>query len=240
MKNPELGRGYIDYIEYSEGNLKIEGWLFLPERSLDSFIVKINQRAYGEARIIEREDVQKAFPRMSTALWSGFSFNVPVSQEALKDWVDIDIAGTYRGEEIVYINTVYRGLYHASLPEPPANLMQRVANVDNAQLYWCRALKSFGEFLRAIRKYRDINSIKYLMDWGCGCGRVASLFLKHMKISRVYGCDIDKEAVHWCSDHLQSGYFSVINLYPPTKFSGNIFDVVLGYSFLPISPGICS
>jgi len=228
--NLELGRGYIDYLEYQNGHLTIGGWMFLKDQKFDSFRLKINNISLAEIDLIEREDVQKAFPFMQNALKSGFIFSSAVPEEIFSDWAEIEVLGIQQGREIARISIIYRSDFHSSLQEPPIKLMQRVANADNAMVYWCRALKSFGEFLEAVREHCDLTSIESLLDWGCGCGRVASLFLKHTKISQVYGCDIDKEAVEWCDKHLPSGHFSAINPYPPTHYSDNMFNIVIGYS----------
>lgn len=227
---PELGRGYIDFIEYLDGNLCIEGWMFSKDCPFDGFLVKIGGTSYGQARLIEREDVQRAFPFIPTALRSGFSYKAPVPKEVFRDWSDIDIYGINNAEEVAKIGIGYRLDFRRSLPEPPPKLMRRVANVDAPITYWCRALGSFGEFTKAIRKYHGPKPIKRLLDWGCGCGRVTSLFLQHSNISEIFGCDIDREAVDWCTGNLQPGHFSSIEPYPPTRFDNNLFDVVLGYS----------
>lgn len=227
---PELGRGYIDFLDYKDGNLSIVGWMFVKDHLFDEFVVKVNCISYGQTRLIEREDVQNAFPFMPAALMSGFVYNSAVPEEVFGGWVDIDVYGIENGREIAKIGTIYRPDFHHSLPEPPSKLMHRVANVDASMTYWCRALSSYGEFTKAIRRCRAIASVEHLLDWGCGCGRVTSLFLKHSNIPNVSGCDIDREAVGWCNEHLQPALFSVINPYPPTQYQENMFDVVLGYS----------
>ncbi len=226
----ELGRGYIDYLSYQNGRLIIIGWMLLPEQPFDGFGLRINNVSFGSARQVVREDVQNAFPSLSTALRSGFHVDTAVPEEILKDWSDIDIMGLHNGREVARISTIYKLDFLGQLKEPPAALMRRVANVDNPNTYWCRALTSFNEFSKAIKRYRDPASIQCLLDWGCGCGRVVSLFLQHSNIPQIYGCDIDKEAVQWCGENLPKGRFSAIEPYPPTSFTNNMFDVVISYS----------
>jgi SAM-dependent methyltransferase len=230
MTQPELGRGYIDYLEYSNNHLTIAGWMFVQSNTFDMFRIKINNVAIADTTPAQRQDVQSAFPSMPNALRSGFSFHAPVKKELFADWVTLEIAGVSSGIETGRIITIYHPEFHSSLPEPPANLMQRVANVGNPVTYWCRALHSYSEFLRAIQTYSDINSISCMLDWGCGCGRVVSMFLKHLRIPEIHGCDIDRETVEWCSEHLKPGQFSVINPFPPTNYTDNMFDIIISYS----------
>jgi len=230
MVEPVLGRGYIDYLDYSNGYLSIAGWMFLEETPFDRFLVKVNNILYERVDIVERVDVEKAFSFISTARMSGFEFRFPIPEGIVRDWADISILGIQQNMEMAKINTIYRLDFQRSLPDPPSELMQRVANVSEPMGYWCRALNSFGEFLKAIQKHRELSSIDFFLDWGCGCGRLTGLFLKHTNIPNIYGCDIDKEAVEWCNQQLRSGYFSVINPYPPTHFTDSMFDMIISYS----------
>lgn len=227
---PVFGRGFIDYLEYKNGHLIIIGWMFLPDQPFDGFIVKINNVISGKTFLVERNDVQSAFPSIKSALMSGFDASIEVPETTLRNWVDIDVIGTLNGREDSRISTTYKLDFHSFLKDPPAVLMNRIANTDKPYTYWCRALNNYSEFNKAINRHISPVSIKKLLDWGCGCGRVTSLFLQHSGIPEIYGCDIDREAVEWCSDNLKKGYFSVIDPYPPTKFSDNMFDVIIGYS----------
>ena len=73
MPVPELGRGYFDYLEYSQGTLSITGWMFLPDRPFDGFRVQINGISVGMGHQVLREDVQNVFPFFETARRSGFA-----------------------------------------------------------------------------------------------------------------------------------------------------------------------
>jgi SAM-dependent methyltransferase len=227
---PELGRGYIDYLAYQDGRLTIGGWMFSQDRCFDSFLLKVNAIPLAEIAAITREDVQKAFPFVPHALQSGFLFDTAVPGETFSDWASVEVLGVRQGQETARINIIYRPDFHSSLPTPPVRLMQRVANADNAMVYWCRALKSFGEFLEVMQEHCDVNAVPTLLDWGCGCGRVAGLFMKHTGIPRIYGCDIDGEAVEWCSRNLGEAHFSIINPYPPTRYADSLFHAIIGYS----------
>jgi len=142
MTKPELARGYIEHIRYQNGIFFITGWMFLPSRPLDAISIKIDNVQYGKVNPHERKDVQDVFPFISTALMSGFEFNFSVAEDILRDWVDIDIVGIYNGNKVAKLSTIYRLDFNASLPEPPASLMRRVANTDNAVFYWSGAVKS--------------------------------------------------------------------------------------------------
>ena len=228
--NPSLGRGYLEFIQYGEGNIAVAGWLFNANHPFDTFVIKVNDESCAEVAPIIREDVASAFSFMDNALMSGFSFCVPLVEELADIWTSIEIAGMHTGVELGHIKTLYRRDFHALIPEPPVNLRKRVTNIEDPSAYWNSALKSYGEFFSILKEYRELQSINRLLDWGCGCGRLASLFMKHSSIKEIYGCDIDKEAMEWCCENLKKGNFSVINPLPPTHYEDSMFDVVIGYS----------
>lgn len=228
--NPVLARGYLDSIEYREGHIVAAGWLFNLNHPFDGFVLKIDNKVLAEAKPSTREDVRDAFPSMDNALMSGFSFHVPIRRDLVSNWVTIDIIGVSCGQELGSIRTIYRIDFHDSLPEPPVKLRKRVTNLDNSLAYWNSALKSYGEFFSVLKDNRNTQLIYRFLDWGCGCGRLTSLFLKHTSIKEIHGCDIDKEAICWCSENLKQGIFSVIDPFPPTPYEDSMFDVVMGYS----------
>ena len=53
--------------------------------------------------------------------------------------------------------------------------------------------------------------------------------MKYLEGVEVHGCDIDREAVEWCSQHLPRGRFTAIPPYPPTAYAESLFDVVHAY-----------
>ena len=71
-----------------------------------------------------------------------------------------------------------------------------------------------------------------LLDWGCGCGRVAQHLLDSVPRLRLTGVDIDAENIAWCRDNLLTGRFELIPLMPPTVLPDKVFDVAIGISII--------
>jgi SAM-dependent methyltransferase len=74
----------------------------------------------------------------------------------------------------------------------------------------------------------DISASLKILDWGCGCGRVARFF-SELTNCDFYGVDIDIDNVNWCKTNIK-GNFSYINQEPPTQFPDHTFDVIYGIS----------
>jgi SAM-dependent methyltransferase len=225
-----VARGYIDSMQFKEGHLVISGWLFNLSHPFDAFVLKIDNNVLVENKPIIREDVRNVFRSMDHSLMSGFYFCVPLEEDFVEDWVSIEVVGIHAGLQLGNIVAIYRRDFHALLPVPPVELRKRVTNLEDSVAYWTGALKSYGEFFGALNEHCNIENINSLLDWGCGCGRMTSLFLKYTSISNIYGCDIDKDAVCWCRENLRKAKFAVIEPFPRTGYSDNMFDVVIGYS----------
>jgi SAM-dependent methyltransferase len=69
-----------------------------------------------------------------------------------------------------------------------------------------------------------------VLDWGCGCGRLARHWSKDGTDVELFGCDINPTLVDWCKDNLKFGKFSVSHLDPPLEFEDNFFDLLYGVS----------
>lgn len=69
-----------------------------------------------------------------------------------------------------------------------------------------------------------------LLDWGCGCGRVARYFVSDGGYA-VTGTDIDSDNAGWCAEHLD-GTFTAIPSRPPTGLELGSFDAIIGVSVM--------
>ncbi len=128
------------------------------------------------------------------------------------------------------LTSIYRTDLGSAISTPPAQLMVRALGNASPEFYRADGLKSFSEFFDAVSRQREFASIRRMLDWGCGCGRVTVHFLLDGTIPEVSGCDIDGEAIAWCQQHLPVGEFQRIEPYPPTPYPDQSFDLVIAYS----------
>jgi SAM-dependent methyltransferase len=225
----EKARGFIEKMEYQDDTFTVSGWMLLPGKKFDSFALYLNQKRAREIKLIEREDVAQVFPFIQHAARSGFKFELHRKPEEMAGMIDVLIMGMLNGKQIAKLETLFRTDMY-SFPAPPVHLIDRVAAIDNPSFFLILGLQTYGEFWKIIRKYRNPRSIKRMLDWGCGCGRVTGFFLKFSGIPEISGCDIDAEPIRWCRDHLGPGKFSVCPLYPPTPYADNSFDLIISFS----------
>jgi SAM-dependent methyltransferase len=121
------------------------------------------------------------------------------------------------------------------LPLPPRQLLIRVAGT--AEVGWFLESGRLSE--QAIREAlgragTSLSSLKAILDFGCGCGRVLRCW--NGLEARVYGSDLSERAVVWCRTHLPFVEVNVNTLRPPLPYSAGSFDLVYALSVLTHLP----
>lgn len=120
---------------------------------------------------------------------------------------------------------------HRSFPLPPKSIRDRNVGMtendylltsDNFPIQMNRALFAYGSKLQ---------DFKNILDFGCGAGRILRGLPKYTD-AKLFGCDIDVEAMEWCSAHLTMAEFGISTEYPPSKFEDDRFDFVYAISVL--------
>ncbi|MFZ2104931.1 MAG: class I SAM-dependent methyltransferase [Roseiarcus sp.] len=76
------------------------------------------------------------------------------------------------------------------------------------------------------------NKNSRILDWGCGCGRLARHWAPPLENVELYGCDIADGPVRWCQDNLTFGKFAVSKHSPPLPHVDGYFDGIYAISVL--------
>lgn len=71
-----------------------------------------------------------------------------------------------------------------------------------------------------------------VLDWGCGCGRIARHWEPFSSKVEFHGCDVAAEPIQWCQDNLPFGRFAVSRHDPPLPYADGQFDAVYATSVL--------
>ncbi|MBV9288123.1 MAG: class I SAM-dependent methyltransferase [Hyphomicrobiales bacterium] len=115
------------------------------------------------------------------------------------------------------------------LPLPPPRLRTSVSGAPDLWMYvegGELAEKSVREALDRCRV--AIGSLRAILDFGCGCGRV----LRRWRglDARICGADVNAAAVNWCRAHLPFAEVGVNGLEPPLAYGEATFDLVYAIS----------
>lgn len=115
------------------------------------------------------------------------------------------------------------------LPLPPSLLIYLVAGTPEIP-WFLEGGRRAAESIRTTlgKNGVDIGRIRSVLDFGCGCGRVtrhwASLDAK------VFGTDVNREAIEWCRKKLPFGHFEANGPNPPLPYEAGTFDLVYALS----------
>lgn len=127
----------------------------------------------------------------------------------------------------------YQDWYLRLTPGLQADTERRVrtAGTADAILFESLGLTDCLTLRRALQEYfeRDYADCEAILDWGCGCARVAR-FVTELAPGKLTGIDIDPDNIQWCKENIPQAEFAPIGLHPPTPFAGESFDLVYGIS----------
>jgi SAM-dependent methyltransferase len=123
------------------------------------------------------------------------------------------------------------------LPLPPPKL--RVA-VDGRSADAGRFIRVGAQSAQRVRRAiaaagRDVSEFERILDFGCGCGRVARHWA-NLNGPEIFGCDQNPELVEWCSQNLPFMSVTVNGLEPPAPYEDSSFDLVYALSVLTHLP----
>jgi SAM-dependent methyltransferase len=126
---------------------------------------------------------------------------------------------------------------------PPASLVWRVGGADqNGKVYPDFLISGFQVLHNMLailaRHGKRPGDFSRVLDFGCGCGRVSRFLAYERFKGELIGCDIDPEAIAWCSENISTAKFIVSPFHPPTSFPDKYFDFIYSISiFTHLSEG---
>jgi len=220
--------GYVEAQVASPAGLIVAGWIMLAGDEVVSIVWRTSDGQAGSAEVRDRPDVAAAFPVHGFAHRCGFRLELDVPRGVL---TKLHVTATGRSGSTGHI-TQPLSPDLAQIATPPSELMYRVSHTVSEELFRASGLKMYVDFVSAFKRYDGWNVDEPLLDWGCGCGRIAAFFLHDQPRRRYYGCDVDPQGLDWIRRHSVGGIFAVIDPDPPTSYDDAMFGSVLSYSVL--------
>jgi SAM-dependent methyltransferase len=132
------------------------------------------------------------------------------------DWTWFNRVGIFEDESL-------RKYAH---PFPPVELMQNVSGLTNEQDFAKHGSDIYIALSEASPK--PLSAYRSILDFGCGCGRLARMFKGHPH--DVQGCDIDRRHVDWINANLPPIKATLSSVLPPLPYPDNKFEAVISIS----------
>ncbi|MBY0404245.1 MAG: class I SAM-dependent methyltransferase, partial [Cyanobacteria bacterium] len=131
----------------------------------------------------------------------------------------------------------FRDLYFPNpkrdpLPLPDLEKRMRVFGNESEFLFRLSGYTNFKQLenLLVEKFQKKFGMFQNILDWGSGCGRITRYFNQLPPSCHLKATDIDEDNIRWCQENLKFGAFSTSPLLPPTNYSTESFDLILGLS----------
>jgi SAM-dependent methyltransferase len=115
-------------------------------------------------------------------------------------------------------------------PVPPARLRVKVSWTADLD-FFLDSGRGQVQFIRELAARHDapVEEMEALLDFGCGCGRLARWW-SDLGGVELHGSDHDPELVDWCSRNLPFLRAAVNRLEPPLAYGKGRFDLIYALS----------
>jgi hypothetical protein len=225
----------IDNASLDGDILTISGWALAPWDGVYDVVFTANGRPFDEQRYpLDRGDLKDLLWFRLDARESGFEGRIRLTPSELASpavtlhFADRATREPFDPSHAWTMPTPASADRDLPLPDSPRLL--RTTGNDNVTNFRLTGLSTAVKLKQTVESLqRDFASIAAILDWGCGCGRIARFCPDWPGFA---GVDIDADNAAWCRDHLPPGRHEPIPLFPPTTLPERRFDLIFGISVM--------
>lgn len=226
----------IDYIQITGNTLEIRGWAVPPDGDPERAVFLLNGKPLeGVHYPLPRSDIGQFFWFAPGADKSGLlcQTELPKINENILEPYVFSYVDKATGKPVNPLHNYY--YYYTPKDDyviPPGFNRRRVHGGEEESAFRLEGYSTFIKLREVLKQQfgRDYSDFRSILDWGCGCGRMARYFhwLDNVQVS---GIDIDADNIAWCRQNLDLfKRLEVVNLMPPTPLEPDQFDLLIGIS----------
>jgi SAM-dependent methyltransferase len=219
--------GHVEKADFAARSL--QGFVFLPGVRLDAAIIHIDGQPVARTPLKHRDDLLERYRYMPVPIPGPLAYELQLPPDNLKDQVHrVTVVGCQGTLPIARMRTIiFPPASVPDIPVPPSGLIELTQGDHDGASYKLLGFRYFHQLRDVIGRHRPWTSIRRMLDWGCGSGRVAAFFLAERPGPHVYGGDYNHWAADWCRIHLPQGEFRALPPLPPLPYPDHHFDLVL-------------
>lgn len=119
-------------------------------------------------------------------------------------------------------------------PMPPRDLIVAVSGTADERWFSERGRADATKFMQTAQRHGlDSAAPLTVLDWGCGCGRIARWVAEDVIRcgGQFHGTDLNTSLIRWCAENLP-GVYAENGLRPPLPLEDGHFDLVYAHSVL--------
>lgn len=119
-------------------------------------------------------------------------------------------------------------------PMPPSDLIVAVSGAADERWFSERGRADAATFMQIAQRHGlDETAALTVLDWGCGCGRIARWLAADVIRcgGHFHGTDLNPSLIRWCAENLP-GVYTKNGLRPPVPLEDSYFDLVYAHSVL--------
>ena len=222
----------IESFRVSGDSGAVSGWSVAPGHGADRVSVSLDGVPWvNDCALGERPDVHAIrFPEIPHATRSGFAIEAPLPAE-LRGRATFRAGWTARHEGRAIATTTLDvrdpSRSEPRIPLPPPELQRHVGELGD---FPATGWRIYGDLRAHLGRHARLADLERVLDWGCGCGRVLGWLLEDVPAERVFGCDIDREAIEWLAGRASGATVHPSDALPPLPYDAAFFDLVYGIS----------
>jgi SAM-dependent methyltransferase len=216
----------------------IEGFILCLDQELDSVQIYNEGILAGAAPLQDSPDIADLFPTIAHASRSNYQLRPPPAIWKTDTINRTLVVGFHGRKPITRISSIFfADTIRPDVPIPTSDLVQLVQGTPDPITYKGQGFRYYHQIREAVARHQDWRSLRRVLDWACGSGRLASYFLAEPDAPTVRGCDVHAGAIAWCRANLPNGEFRLVEGSPDLPYPDAGFDLAIALAaVMPFGP----